>query len=82
MADGAQAEQDDALGRLPGYQDAGAVQLRLRQGVKRSQVEDLAGLGFIERNENVVLVGPAALARPTWRLRWAIRPHRPVLRRA
>ena len=52
------------------------------KGVKRSQVEELAGLGFIKRNENVVLVGPAALARPTWRLRWATRPRRPVSRRA
>lgn len=29
------------------------------KGVKRSQVEELAGLGFIERNKNVVLVGPS-----------------------
>jgi DNA replication protein DnaC len=29
------------------------------KGVKRSQIEELAGLGFIERNENVVLVGPS-----------------------
>jgi len=27
------------------------------KGAKRSQLEELAGLGFIERNENVVLVG-------------------------
>jgi hypothetical protein len=30
------------------------------KGVKRSQTEELAGLGFVERHENVVLVGPNA----------------------
>lgn len=33
------------------------------KGVKRSQVEELAGLGFIERNENVVLVGPSGVGK-------------------
>ena len=33
------------------------------QGVKRSQIEELAGLGFIERNENVVLVGPSGVGK-------------------
>ena len=46
------------------------------KGVKRSQVDELAGLGFVERRENVVLVGPAAWARHTWRLHWAIGRHK------
>lgn len=33
------------------------------KGVKRSQIEELAGLGFIERNENVVLVGPSGVGK-------------------
>jgi DNA replication protein DnaC len=33
------------------------------KGVKRSQIEDLAGLGFIERHENVVLVGPSGVCK-------------------
>jgi len=33
------------------------------KGVKRSQVEELAGLGFVERNENVVLVGPSGVGK-------------------
>jgi DNA replication protein DnaC len=33
------------------------------KGVKRSQIEELAGLSFIERNENVVLVGPSGVGK-------------------
>lgn len=33
------------------------------KGVKRSQIEELAGLGFVERNENVVLVGPSGVGK-------------------
>jgi DNA replication protein DnaC len=33
------------------------------KGVKRSQIEELAGLGFIERNENIVLVGPSGVGK-------------------
>ena len=33
------------------------------QGVKRSQIEELAGLGFVERDENVVLVGPSGVGK-------------------
>lgn len=33
------------------------------KGVKRCQIEELAGLGFIERNENVVLVGPSGVGK-------------------
>lgn len=33
------------------------------KGVKRSQVEDLAGLGLVERRENVVLIGPSGMGK-------------------
>jgi DNA replication protein DnaC len=49
--------------------------------VKKSQVEELAGLGFARRRENVVLIGPAALARRIWPLPWATGPRRPASKR-
>jgi DNA replication protein DnaC len=33
------------------------------KGVKKSQVEELAGLGFVERRENVVLIGPSGVGK-------------------
>jgi DNA replication protein DnaC len=33
------------------------------QAVKRTQIEELAGLGFVERNENVVLIGPSGVGK-------------------
>lgn len=33
------------------------------KGVKKSQIEELAGLGFVERNENVVLIGPSGVGK-------------------
>ena len=33
------------------------------KGVKKSQVEELAGLSFIERHENVVLIGPSGVGK-------------------
>jgi DNA replication protein DnaC len=33
------------------------------KGVKRGQIDELAGLGFIERSENVVLVGPSGVGK-------------------
>jgi DNA replication protein DnaC len=33
------------------------------KGVKKSQVEDLAGLGFVEQRENVVLIGPSGVGK-------------------
>jgi len=33
------------------------------QGVKRTQIDELAGLGFVERNENVVLIGPSGVGK-------------------
>lgn len=33
------------------------------KGVKRSQIDELAGLGFVERCENVVLIGPSGVGK-------------------
>ena len=35
----------------------------MAKGVKKSQVEELAGLGFVERHENVVLIGPSGVGK-------------------
>ncbi len=32
-------------------------------GVKKSPIDELAGLGFVERHENVVLVGPSGVGK-------------------
>ena len=32
-------------------------------GVNKSQIDELAGLGFVERHENVVLVGPSCVGK-------------------
>jgi len=33
------------------------------KGVKRCQVDELAGLGFVERRENIILVGPSGVGK-------------------
>ena len=33
------------------------------KGIKKNQIEELAGLGFVERTENVVLVGPSGVGK-------------------
>ena len=42
-------------------------------GAPRKQIQTLRALAFVERKENVVLVG---WVKPTWPLRWGIWPHR------
>ncbi|WP_446058015.1 ATP-binding protein, partial [Acidithiobacillus ferriphilus] len=32
-------------------------------GVKKNQIDELAGLGFVERHENVVLIGPSGVGK-------------------
>ncbi|MBP1522332.1 hypothetical protein IU399_05055 [Salmonella enterica subsp. enterica serovar Worthington] len=39
-------------------QNAGAVRLQLPAGIDRKVVRELAGLAFVERCENVILLGP------------------------
>lgn len=68
--------RDEAAGRLvrkqgtltrmagfPAIKTLEAFNYDFAKGVKKSQVEELAGLGFIERNENVVLVGPSGVGK-------------------
>ena len=47
------------LAGFPAIKTLDEVDYEFAQGVKRSQIEELAELGFVERNENGVLVGPS-----------------------
>ena len=49
--------------RLPGDQDAGRLRLRLRQRRAAATIQELAALAFIERAENVVLLGPSGVGK-------------------
>lgn len=51
------------LAGFPVIKTLDAFNYDFAKGVKRSQIEELAGLGFIERNENVVLVGPSGVGK-------------------
>lgn len=51
------------LAGFPAIKTLDGFNYEFAKGVKRSQVEELAGLGFIERNENVVLVGPSGVGK-------------------
>jgi hypothetical protein len=55
------------------------VESRLRLA-RLPWVKSLAGLSFIERAENVVLMGPPAWARATWPSASASKPSRPATR--
>ena len=43
-------------------------------GAPRSQIQELAELSFVERAENVVLLGPSGAGKLIWQLRSAIEP--------
>lgn len=51
------------LAGFPAIKTLDQFNYEFAKGVKRSQIEELAGLGFIERNENVVLVGPSGVGK-------------------
>lgn len=51
------------LAGFPAIKTLDAFDYAFAHGVKRSQIEDLAGLGFVERHENVVLIGPSGVGK-------------------
>ena len=56
------ARKQSTLTRLAGFpviKTLDGFNDEFAKGVKQSQIEELAGLGFIERTENVVLIGGA-----------------------
>jgi DNA replication protein DnaC len=51
------------LAGFPAIKTLEAFDYEFAQGVKRSQIDELAGFGFVERNENVVLIGPSGVGK-------------------
>ncbi|MFM8333597.1 MAG: IS21-like element helper ATPase IstB [Candidatus Methylumidiphilus sp.] len=60
------ARKQSLLTRLAGFPAVKTLEdfdFGFAAGVKRGQIEELAGLGFVERQENVVLVGPSGVGK-------------------
>ena len=65
-AAGRQVRKQSMLTRLAGFPAIKTLDdfdYAFATGVKKSQIDELAGLGFIERQENVVLVGPSGVGK-------------------
>lgn len=65
-AGGRQVRKQSLLTRLAGFPAIKTLEdfdYGFCTGVKRAQVEELAGLGFIERRENLVMVGPSGVGK-------------------
>jgi DNA replication protein DnaC len=65
-AAGRTARKQSTMTRLAGFPAVKTLDefsFAFAKGVKRSQIEELAGLGFIGRSENIVLVGPSGVGK-------------------
>lgn len=63
---GRQIRKQSLLTRLAGFpaiKTLDEFDYGFAAGVKNSQIDELAGLGFVERQENVVLVGPSGVGK-------------------
>lgn len=63
---GRQIRKQSLLTRLAGFPAIKTLEefdYGFAAGVKKSQIDELAGLGFVERQENVVLVGPSGVGK-------------------
>ncbi|MBX9870007.1 MAG: IS21-like element helper ATPase IstB [Burkholderiaceae bacterium] len=63
---GRTVRKQSTMTRLAGFpviKTLDAFNYDFAKGIKRSQIEELAGLGFIERNENIVLIGPSGVGK-------------------
>lgn len=56
--------------KLPAVKTLESFDFSFQPSIKREQIESLHELGFIDRRENVVLLGPPGSARLTWRSVW------------
>jgi hypothetical protein len=66
-AAGSTARKQSTMTRLsgsPAVKTLDEFTFKFGKGVKRSQIEELAGLDFVERSENIVLVGPNCAGKP------------------
>ena len=65
-AAGRRARTQSMLTRMAGFPAIKTLEgfsFEFAKGVKKSQIEELAGLGFIERRENVVLLGASGVGK-------------------
>ena len=65
-AAGRQSRKQSMLTRLAGFPALKTLEdfgYGFASGLKRSQIEELASLAFVERTENVVLVGPSGVGK-------------------
>jgi DNA replication protein DnaC len=63
---GRQVRKQSLLTRMAGFPAIKTLEdfdYTFAAGVKKTQVDELAGLGFVERHENVVLVGPSGVGK-------------------
>jgi DNA replication protein DnaC len=63
---GRKVRQQSMLSRMAGFpviKTLDDFNYGFAKGVKKSQIEELAGLGFVERCENIVLVGPSGVGK-------------------
>src|SRR5260363_72569 len=65
-AQGCQVRKQNMLTRLAGFPALKTLEdfdYSFAAGVKRSQIDELAGLGFIERHENALFIGPSGVGK-------------------
>jgi DNA replication protein DnaC len=63
---GRQARKQNMLTRLAGFPAIKTLEqfdYAFASGVKRQHIDELAGMGFLERGENVVLLGPSGVGK-------------------
>jgi DNA replication protein DnaC len=65
-ASGRRVRQQSMLTRMAGFPAIKTLEdfdYDFAKGVKKSQIQELAGLNFVQRNENVVLIGPSGVGK-------------------
>jgi DNA replication protein DnaC len=67
-----------AMARFPFVKPLETFEFSYQPSIDRKQVHTLASCHFIEHGDNVIVLGPRAWARRTWRSRWASRLSRPA----
>ena len=65
--------------RLPAVKTLDQCDFAFQPSIKREQVESLHELGFLDRQENVILLGRPAWERLIWRSAWRSRRRSPVV---
>ena len=63
--------------RLPAVKTLAEFDFTFQPSIKREQIESLHELGFLDRAENVILLGPPGVGKRIWRSAWRSRPPRP-----